>query len=537
MRVINRDDQSELYNKVTNQQRWPQRPLSDDFFDGVSTPRPITSQTWLAEGDVHRERILSAHIDSTRYFVGPQISILRDDNRRITWAATVETPQSGFGPRQLMLHKFPGSWPISKIAPSPEHKQLAKGDIWRYYITLNKFTGEVTTTWITRSRQGQQIWMNGQALETEAVQPDFPFFEFSQPPIGHVPSEEPPFGILGYKCRKSGQIFIRRMASEKLGKEVKLKVGSTLGGISFAISGETVLARVDVLDGDDLVPTLITSKDSGKTFRDPVRLDMSQYEQGFKVVPGYTRPVVDVGGHLHVPIHVSDGRESVALNYVVREDALVEAIRVHGGNPVSDPDASNLAHSKASLEIFPATLGNPNAYGDSVTDGHGLIMVLSTEGRLYSSNSSAGGMYYPEPSLLNYEMPLIAAFATSECYTSGLKPNYVSMDYLYLETDALGRPISSRLHLETWDMPLPEPQIAAKSQGSQVNVEIIADADVEDGHVTFSFDDPSIVITDSKVTSLRSAVVDTNRTDLAGHTLMVDVDALFHRHYGEAIIR
>lgn len=537
MRIIDRSDQLGLYAKITGQQRWPQRPLTDEFFDGVSTPRAITSQTWLAEGDVHRERILSAHIDSTRYFVGPQVCILRDDNRRITWAVTVETPQSSLGlPRELMLHKFPGSWPTAKVPPSPEHTQLAKGNIWRYHITLNKFTGQVTTTWITRSHQGQKIWMNGQALETEAVQPDFPFFEFSQPPIGHVPSEEPPFGILGYKCRKSGQIYIRRMASGKLEREVKLEVGPSLGGISFAISGETVLARVDVLDGEDLIPTLITSDDSGKTFRKPERLDLSQYEQGFKVVPGYTKPVVDVGGHLHAPIHVSNGRESVALNYVVREDALVEAIRVVGANPISDPHAINISHSEVSLEVFPATLGNPNAYGNGITDGHGLIMVLSTEGRLFSSNSSAGGMYYPESTRLNYEMPLIAAFATSECYTSGLKPNYVSMDYLYLETDSLGRPINSGLHLETWDMPLPMPQIVAKSKGSQIYVEIVADTDVESGLVTFSFDDPSITIKDTKVTSLRTAVVDTNTSDLAGHTLRVDVDALFHRHYGEAII-
>jgi hypothetical protein len=138
--------------------------------------------------------------------------------------------------------------------------------------------------------------------------------------------------------------------------------------------------------------------------------------------------------------------------------------------------------------------------------------------------------------LLNYEMPLIAAYATSECYTSGLKPNYVSMDYLYLETDSIGYPISSSLHLETWDMPLPVPQIVAKSEGSQVHVEVVADTDVEPGHVTFSFDDPSIVIKATKVTGLRTAVVETNTTDLAGHTLRVDVDALFHRHYGEAVI-
>lgn len=164
-------------------------------------------------------------------------------------------------------------------------------------------------------------------------------------------------------------------------------------------------------------------------------------------------------------------------------------------------------------------------------------MVMSEGGRLYSSNSSAGGMFYPPSAHLNYEMPLVSAFATTECYTSGLKPNYVSMDYLYLETDADGLPISSRLHLETWDMPLPVPTITAVSKGKEVSVTVEADTDLEPGHVTFSFDDPSITVTDARVTGLRTAAVTADTDKLKGKSLQVDVDALFHRHYGEATIQ
>lgn len=215
---------------------------------------------------------------------------------------------------------------------------------------------------------------------------------------------------------------------------------------------------------------------------------------------------------------------------------MTAAIRVDGSSRISNPNLENQALSQESLKVFPATLGNPNAFGDGTTDGHGLIMVLSTEGRLFSSNSSAGGIFFPEAALLNQEMPLIAAFATTECYTSGLKPNFVSMDYIYIEADSVGRAISSDLHFETWDMPLPIPQLTAKSKGSRVYITALADMDFEAGQVGFSFSDPSISITDVKVINLREAVVDIDTKNLKGETVRVDVDSLFHRHYAEAVI-
>ncbi len=412
---------------------------------------------------------------------------------------------------------------------------MTEGPLWRHHIALNKFTGEVTTTWITGSEEVSQLWVNGKAIETKALLPDFPFFEFSQPPIGHVPRSKPSFALLGYKCRKTGTIFVRRVVGEMIEAEVNLNVGTTVGGVSFAIYKDTVLARVDVLEDGKLIPVLIQSTDAGRTFMSPKRIDLSGYGGDFKVVPGLTRPVVDLGGHFHAPIHVRSGDESVALNYVVREDALVEAIRVR--IPEDGRSAVYGGVSKISQEVFPATLGNPNAYGNGVSDGHGLIMVMNECGRLYSSNSSAGGMFYPPSAHLNYEMPLVSVFATTECYTSGLKPNYVSMDYLYLETDADGFPISSRLRFETWDMPLPVPTITAVHKGSEILVTVEADTDMEPGQVTFSFDDPSITITDVQVTGLRTATVKTDTDQLKGKTLQVDVDALFHRHYGEAVIQ
>jgi hypothetical protein len=163
-------------------------------------------------------------------------------------------------------------------------------------------------------------------------------------------------------------------------------------------------------------------------------------------------------------------------------------------------------------------------------------MVLGTEGRLYSSNSSAGGMYFPDRALLNHEMPQIAAFVASDCYSSGLRANYVSMDYLYIEADSDGRPVSPVLHIETWDMPLPIPGARAEVRGSDVLLSVLNDADLEPGKVVFDFDDPSITITDVKITDLRHAVISTDSTALAGRRISFDVHTLFHRHFGEAVV-
>ncbi|MGK3967738.1 hypothetical protein WMF38_26635 [Sorangium sp. So ce118] len=167
---------------------------------------------------------------------------------------------------------------------------------------------------------------------------------------------------------------------------------------------------------------------------------------------------------------------------------------------------------------------------------HGLIMVLGTEGRLYSSNSSAGGIYFPESALLNHEMPRIAAFVASDCYSGGFKANYVSMDYLYVEADSEGRPVSPVLHIETWDMPLPIPGVKAEVRGSEVLLSVLNDADLEAGKVVFDIDDPSVTITDVKIEDLRHAIINTDSDALAGKRISFHVHTLFHHHFGEAVV-
>ncbi len=495
------------------------KALSDEIFDGRSTPREIVAQNWLPEGAVHHQRILSTQVDSDRYLLGPQVTITRDDMRRVTWAAGVDGGS-------LVLGQYKGPQVERNLGLSVERTTLARNGVWRYTLALDKFKGRPSAAWITGSPGSRTLWLDGAKVATRATDVDFPFLAYSQVPVGHVQTRAVPFGVLGYKDRKSGRLYLRRVEKGVLGEEIAVAADATLGGISFAIHHDEVLARVDLLHEGKPVPALLRSTDGGRTYSKPEPIDLSGLDDGFETVPGYARPIVDKGGGFHVPLALTDQKEALAVNYLVRENALVEAIRVRG------------ITKSVSVEVFPSTVGSESSFGNGVSDGHGLIMVLSTEeGQLFSSNSSAGGIYFPPAALLNYEMPLIAEFAASECYSSGQKPNMVSMDYLFLEANDVGDPVSPRLHFETWDMPLPLPQASARARGSLVELTIQADCDLEPGKVRVAFDDPGVTVKKVDIQGLRSAVIETGDETVKGKVLAYDVLTLFHRHHGEVVVQ
>lgn len=494
-------------------------PLSDAVFDGRWTPREIEPRNWLPEGRVHQERILSDHVDSDRYLLGPQVVVTRDDMRRVTWAASVDG-------NALVLSRYSGPNVERNLGQKVERRILTRDPVWRYALALDKFTGEVRAAWVTGKPGSRRLWLDGQQVETADADVDFPFLAFSQVPVGHVQTRQAPFGFLAYKDRQSGELFLVRLQGDEIGKPVAVRAKECLGGISLAIFRDEILARIDMLVDDRPTPALVHSTDGGLTFSEARPIDLSPIEDGFSPVPGFSKPIVDKGGGFHVPIAMTNGKEALALNFVVRENTLVEAIRVRG------------VTQSVSVEVFPSTVGSETSFGNGVSDGHGLIMVLSTEdGQLFSSNSSAGGIYFPPAALLNYEMPLVAAFAASECYSAGQKPNMVSMDYLFIEANDVGDPVSPRMSMETWDMPLPLPQATAIAKDTTIRLDIQADCDLEPGKVRFAFDDPAIAVTDVRISSLRRAEIDTNTRDLQGKRLAFDVLTLFHRHHGEVIVQ
>jgi hypothetical protein len=335
-----------------------------------------------------------------------------------------------------------------------------------------------------------------------------------------------PFGVIGYKDRTSGHLYLRRIVDDKPDGELVVETRPTLGGISFAINKEEVLARIDLLQDGKTSAALLRSVDGGRSFAPASIIDLSAFDDEFHIVPGYPKPIVDKGGDFHVPIGLTSANEALAINFVVREQTLVEAIRVAGRSVKTD------------LEVFPSTVGSKDSYGNGISDGHGLIMVMSTDdGRLFSSNSSAGGIYFPPSAMLNHEMPLIAAFSASECYSSGLKQNMVSMDYLFIEANDRGHPVTPRVHFETWDMPLPLPKAVARAEGSRIELTIQSDCDLEPGKVMVAFDDPSVKVTKIDIIDLRTAVIETNMPHPKGKVLSYDVLTLFHRHHGEAVVQ
>jgi hypothetical protein len=532
MKVVTRDDQAKIRAQAENGNgKESLKQGLDSLYNGIEIPREISVKNWLYEEDVHKTKVLANHIDSTRYFTGPQVSILRDDNRRTTWAAFAENDV-------LFLCKIKNE----KV----EKQAVAKGKIWRYHLALNKFNGKVSIVYVTRENGKSALWLDGKQVETAATDIDFPFFSFSQVPVGHVAREEPQFAVLSYKCKQKGIIYVRHVADGRVNAEKKLDAGSTVGGLSFGIYKDKVIGRIDLEENGSYFPALVESTDKGETFSKPQEIDISDYLQhrgkegndmaeqssdDYRLQLNYAEPIVDKGGSFNAPVLIGNGKRTIALNYNVDNGLLVEAISI------PDQSRPRIRLGRGGVEVFPSTVGSKKSFGNGISDGHGLIMVLADEkGHLYTSNSSAGGSYFPERRLLNHEMPLVAAFASSECYSNGQLPNIVSMDYVYIEANEEGDPFSARLHFETWHMPLPLPVAKAYAKDSSVEIKILADADLEPGKVIFGFDDPKITIKDISVKDLRTAVVNTDSKSIKGKTLTYDVLTLFHRHYGEVVV-
>jgi hypothetical protein len=487
--------------------------LGDSIFDGIPISKGVRAQNWKPELKVHNTVLLSTEIDSTRNLVGSQVSVVRDEVRRKTWATFIESGR-------LILAEIVNTNAVRKV--------LSENNAWRSHLVLDKFSGQVLVVWISKDDRRNLLWCNEIPLPTAASNPDFPFMDISQASIGFVQKQPAPFGLLTYKDRDTGKLYIRRYEKNAFGDEQELKVPRIIGGASLAISNSEVLIRIDALDGERIIPMFARSSDSGMSFSafEPVELP---FDDSFRVIPSGL-PVVDHHGFFHVPLAVTNNKESILVNAVL-DEALVETIRLPG----------NLADfSKIAAERFPkntGSIGTLARFGNGVTDGLGLIAVMELEGHLFTSNSQAGGIHFPQAEHLNHEMPKIAAYDSTECYTGGLRANIVSMDYVYLEADPDTKlPYSGELHFETWEMPLPEPILTAKAKGTDVSVEIESDAHFYPGQTVFEFDDPAVNITGVDFVNERSATILTDSTSLVGKRLSFEARTLFYHHAGSVVV-
>lgn len=500
MKYISRDDQRRADT--------PERRGDPEVqLDGTPIAVDALAQHWTKEADVHRGRSASSNVDSTRGLASSECIAVRDDLRRVSHGLVIDAD---------------GLWQVE--LGSGRRAQLSAARIRRASCALDKWTGSLRVAHVEQDGDGWRLLVDGAPVEQPSQQVDFPFLALAQVPIGHVPEGPAAFGLLSFKCRASGNLLVCDLAPDgSVGPARLLLDAPTLGGAPLAIAGQEVVARVNLRDGDALRAALLRSTDQGRTWTTEALA--TPPTKTWRLSPAPTPPVVDQGGHLHFPVGGHDGQDAVVLD-IVDGYGVVEALRVEGGMP------------EPLLLAFPKkdsmTLGR---FGDGHSDGLGLIMTAAIDGRLYAANSQTGGASYPEPTLLNHEMPAIAAYSATECYTSGRAANTVSMDYLFIEQAEDGRPASRTLHVEQWHMPLPPPVAQARWADGRVEVTLERDANFEEGAVVWEFDDPRVVVTEARLTGPRTALLSTRGVDPRGATLCYEVRSRFYFHQGRAEVR
>lgn len=486
----------------------------DALFEGEPIPGAVTPRHWRAEAAVHGTHALSRSQATTRPFLGGQVQIVRDDLRGRTWAGFVE---GGFA-RLVCLND-----------PSTQGARFGSGGVDRLHLALDKHTGRVHLIW-SEARDGRSLWLDGDRVDVGDDEPDFPTFAWAQPPIGHRAPHAPHFGLLGWRDRRSGAARVRRYVRGKPnGAALTVGHGQFLGGPRLAIHKDDVILTLSTVTQRGCGLALFRSTSAGEDFAMSAdELDARAWGEDAALVPSLTSPVVDHLGFFHVPLLVRRGEALIAVNYMPGE-AMVEAIQTEARH-----------RAAVVLEAFPkkppAAQPETARFGDGTTDGIGLIMVVQADGRLLTSNSQAGGRHFPPAAVLNHEMPDIAAFAATECYTSGRTSNTVSMDYLWLEGDTSGAPVSPVLHAETWDMPLPEPVVTASWNDRHVHLSIQKDATFMEGCTTFSVDDPHVEIRTARIEGSRRAVLTFDTADLRGRRVSFEVRSPFYHHRGDVVI-
>jgi hypothetical protein len=389
-------------------------PSSDSFFDGELIGNKSTASHWIEENTVHRAPSISSEVYSTRFFLGPQVLIVRDEVRRLSHALAPEFRQLGV---------------VTLKDGSVVGKQIVfSGYTQRAHITLRKYDGKIFVLHSSGSGETLSVYLDDRRIETEASAPDFPFMAFAQEPVGFVATTPPPYGILAYKSRDTGKIYLRRIVGDEIGQERLLNSPPSIGGVDFGISGQTVIFRINVLSDGKVVPMSAVSNDGGETITDFTKIDLGD-APFTEFRPANTATEIDRSGNIHIPIGAVQNDDFHLIDCVpgkVATDAIV---------------TKKNTHNFEAFGPFPSTGGKTVfegiSVGDGITDGDGIIISVVSDGRIFASNSQSGGTSYPQPAQLNYDMPKAACLKGTQCFTKGVRSNTVSMDYLLLEADDL----------------------------------------------------------------------------------------------------
>lgn len=485
--------------------------FSDSLLDGEEIKNKPTVQSWIDENKVHQAIFLSHDINSTRMFLGKQIISVRDEKRRLTHICFIES-------KSLILCTIKDGEIIFK-------ETIYNGFTQRACLAFDKFSGK-TYVLHSSSKDGEnKIFLNGKELISKATNVDFPFIQLEQVPIGHFGSAEYSYGLISYKDRNTGKVYVREIVADEVKEERVLELPKILGGLDFAIYKDKVMFRVEAITENGLVHQTSISENQGKDISTFKEIDFTSLSPD-SFIPTNAPIFSDYLGNFQIPVTVfKDGYTSL-LN-VTPTEQIVEAIRVQG-------------HSKyGSVEKFP-TKPKPGVdafgIGNGKTDGLGVIATIQSNGMLFSSNSQSGGHQFPKETMLNFEMPKTFCFKVTNCYTKGEKPNTVSMDYLFIEADEIGDAITKRLMIETWHMPLPTPVLKAKKNEKGFHLEIIENGWFEIGKTTIWINNPTINIIDIKQIDERNLEILTDDANLENVKVSFEMKSLLYYHSGSAII-
>ena len=488
------------------------QPTSDEYFDGAPIGTKSIALNWIEENDVHRALSLSGKIQTNRAFLGSQMLAARDEVRNVTHVVIPDS--SGVSVASI------------KNGEVVARSILFRGHTQRAHISVCKYDGVPLVIHCSGSEEESGIYINEKKMKTKCKMPDFPFMDIAQPPIGHAATEPPLYSLVSYKCRKTGQIYIRKIENDKIGKERKLDTPPTVGGVDFAIGESQVIFRINALIDGQVIPMVATSTDGGETVSSFDPLDLS--ETPFKeFLPANTPIQLDHLGNPHIPVDAVDPELYHLLDYIPEHqvtDALVvkRDLRNH---PLLMPFPKK-----------PGLVANNLGVGDGLTDGLGVIATAIADGKIFSANSQSGGTSYPDSVLLNYEMPRVFSLKATPCYTRGKRPNTVSMDYLFIEADDEGSAISNNLFFETWDMPLPQPVARAKQAKSKIELEIIRDGFFYPGGCTFNLVESKVQVLNVKLENERKVVITCDSENLKGIVIEFESRNTFYSHRGEVVV-
>jgi hypothetical protein len=513
MKFISREDQLNLTNKGISRSSYSTMytNINDDILDGDEILNKPTVHNWIDENKVHQAKFLSSDIASSRMFIGKQVISVRDEQRRITHICFIET-------RKLVVCSIKDNEIISR-------ETLHEGFTQRATICLDKNSGKTYVLHCSDSESKRKLFLNRIEIPTEAEEIDFPFMVLEQPQIGHFAKTAPSYGLMSYKCRTSNKVFLREFNNEAIGDEKQLDVQNVIGGVDFAINKETIIFRIETASNLGITQMTAKSTDSGKTLSEFKNLDLSSLNAEV-LVPTNAPVFTDYLGNFQIPVVAIKEGNTLVLNITPNED-IVEAIRVQG-------------HAFfASVERFPKKPVpdiNSLGIGNGVTDGLGIIATIQSNGTLLSSNSQSGGHNFPAETMLNFEMPKSYSFKVTNCYTKGEQPNTVSMDYIFIEADELGMPVSKRLMIETWNMPLPTPLLSANTEGAKVKLQILQDGWFENGKTTIWLSDPKIKLENITYIDERNIEIETDSLNLQGIKITFEMKNILYYHYGSATI-